>query len=123
MGISVKQLLSIGFVAALAVLFTAMPEVALAQTSSVVGSNALNFLDQGLIRGNWGTIIGLVIALFGLYVWLIRQETWGVVVIIGGVLVTFFPGVFDTLDEGLRAVVNEFDSTTTVSQGTNAQTN
>ena len=87
-----------------------------------VGGSTLEFLDQGLIRGNWGTIIGLLIALFGLYMWLVKQETWGIMVIVGGVMVTFFPGIFDTLDSGLRTVFGEFDSTTTIGAGTDAQT-
>lgn len=110
MRISGTGLLSFGFMVAVAALFTALPEVAMAQgtQASGVGSQA----GEGLIRafddiasGNIGLFVGILVAAFGLYVWLIRQESWGVIMIIAGVIITAFPGIFEALSDGTNSIL------------------
>ena len=86
----------------LAVAFSLTPELAMAQG---VGGTLKTDITN-MITGNIGTVVGLVIALFGLYMWLVQQATWGLMVILGGVCVTIFPGIF----AGLQATVDSLDS-------------
>lgn len=52
---------------------------------------------QGMITGNVGFFIGLGITVLGIWTWVIRQQTGaGVVMIIGGVLITLAPGLFNS---------------------------
>lgn len=89
------------FVAFAAMVLTMLPEVALAQEEA--GEELLETV-VGLVSGSMGTLIGLGIALFGLYMWLIQQASWGIMVMIGGVALTAFPGIFDWMREGLNDV-------------------
>lgn len=85
--------------ALLAVVLTMAPDVASATNAVDAGEDLLtNAL--GLISGSMGTLIGLGIALFGLYMWLIQQSSWGIMVMIGGVAVTAFPGIFEWMRSG-----------------------
>ena len=68
--------------------------------SSVAGQSLLLDLS-GLVKGSVGTTVGLLISLYGFYRWIIDQETWGIVMILGGAIFTAFPGVFDSLHDGV----------------------
>lgn len=90
--------------ALLAVVLTMAPESAMAAgvgdtTSQGAGAELLDS-TLGLITGSLGTLIGLGIALFGLYMWLIQQSSWGIMVMIGGVAITAFPGIFEWMRTG-----------------------
>lgn len=64
----------------------------------------------GNLSGTAGTTVGLLISLVGLYMWIWNQVSWGIVVAIGGALITAFPGIFSNLTEGAKVA---FKSTTT----------
>lgn len=87
----------------LAVALVMMPESAMAQsidTDSTAAGEELLDTVLGLVTGSMGTLIGLGIALFGLYMWLIQQSSWGIMVMIGGVALTAFPGIFEWMRSG-----------------------
>lgn len=84
-----------GFVA---VALTVAPEFAMADA----GATLLGDLNTAL-GGSLGTIAGLIIAVLGLYMWLVQQASWGIVMIIGGVLITVFPQLFDSIKGGVDA--------------------
>ncbi len=75
-----------------AVVATMAPGVALADPNA--GADLLGDLNN-VLEGNIGIIIGLSVALLGLWVWLMEQNGWGIVMIVGGVLITAFPSLFD----------------------------
>lgn len=90
------------FVAFAAMILTMLPEAAMAQSagSSTAAGDQLLDTVLGLVTGSMGTLIGLGIALFGLYMWLIQQASWGIMVMIGGVALTAFPGIFEWMRDG-----------------------
>lgn len=98
--ISTKNFSMMMFAGLVAVLFTVMPDMAHA---AATGDNAVSDISA-LITGNIGTLIGLGIALLGLYTWLVQQSSWGIVMIIGGVAVTAFPGLFNSMQGGFAAL-------------------
>jgi hypothetical protein len=72
------------------------------------GTNLVNTL-QGIITGQIGLFIGLAIVVLGLWTWIIKQETGaGITMIIGGVLITLAPGIFNGVQEFAAGVVGEF---------------
>ncbi len=93
------------FVALATLVLTMVPEFALAQTGSGSASEAggefVNNIME-MLQGSIGTLVGLGIALFGLYMWLIQQSSWGIMVMIGGVALTAFPGIFDWMRAGFE---------------------
>ncbi len=100
------------FAGLVAVLFTLMPEMANAAT----GDDALGDI-RDVIAGNVGTLIGLGIALLGLYTWLVQQSSWGVIMIVGGVAITAFPGIFSGMQDGFAtmfAATGATDDTTEI---------
>lgn len=84
--------------ALLAVVLTMAPESAMA--TSVNAGEELQTSIFNMLTGSLGTLIGLGIALFGLYMWLIQQSSWGIMVMIGGVALTAFPGIFEWMRGG-----------------------
>ena len=84
--------------------FTMLAPEAVAQSTDLGGNFAETLMKT--LRGNGGIFIGVAIALLGLYTWLMKQNTWGVVMIIGGVAFTAFPGLFDGVAEGLNTVAS-----------------
>ena len=78
----------------------AVPDV-MAQQSSNVGST---FLDDvtGIISGNLGTLLGLGISLFGLWMWLVQQSSWGLIILIAGAALTAFPGIYGSISSGFQ---------------------
>lgn len=100
---------SIKFLGLVAVLAVMAAEPALAQDATNAGESITTELVD-LVQGNIGTAIGLAIALFGLWTWIVKQTTWGIVMIIGGVILTAFPGIFDNLREGVASTFQDVES-------------
>ena len=80
----------------------ALPSLGMAQP----GSSVLNdFVDS--LQGGYGTAAGLGVALFGLYMWIIKQASWGIIVIIGGVILTSSPSFYTAISGGLGNVLDD----------------
>jgi type IV secretory pathway VirB2 component (pilin) len=72
------------------------------------GNQALQTL-QGTITGNIGFLIGLAIAFFGVWTWIVNQNTGaGILMIIGGVLITMVPQIFTGAQSLVSGVVGQF---------------
>jgi type IV secretory pathway VirB2 component (pilin) len=87
-------------VAAIALLAILVANPAFAATgggdASQVGSDFFDSL-QGMITGNIGFFIGLLVTVLGIWTWVIKQQTGaGVTMILGGVLITLAPGLFNS---------------------------
>lgn len=66
---------------------------------------------EGAVTGNIGLVIGLVLAILGLWTWIVKQETAaGIVMIIGGVLITVAPGIFDTARDIIGPIIGTADA-------------
>lgn len=62
---------------------------------------------QGMITGNVGFFIGLAVTVLGIWTWVIKQQTGaGVIMIIGGVLITLAPGLFNSAREFTASVIS-----------------
>ncbi len=99
-----KKLMTMAFFIALVGLVFMAPEAAAADASSAkgVGGDLTSSLVN-VVQGNLGLFAGIALALFGLYTWLVAQNTGtGIIMIIGGVIVTAFPGIFAGLAEGAQ---------------------
>lgn len=81
------------------------PDVALAADADNVGEGLFGSV-QSMIQGNLGVLAGLLISLFGLWMWLVQQSSWGLIIVIAGAALTAFPGIYGSLSEGLQ---NAFD--------------
>ncbi|RYG60785.1 MAG: hypothetical protein EON60_05900 [Alphaproteobacteria bacterium] len=92
-----KRNLMLG-VAAVAAMSLALTAPAFAQTSgSELGSSFFESLT-GAITGNIGFFLGLLLAVWGIWVWVVQQKTGaGVMMIIGGVLITLTPSLFTSI--------------------------
>jgi peptidoglycan/LPS O-acetylase OafA/YrhL len=75
--------------------------VALTALLVAVGAEAhaqqtLYDVTRDLVTGNLGFFIGLILAVWGIWTWVVKQETTaGILMIIGGVLITVAPGVMN----------------------------
>ena len=103
-----KKVLGFALVAGLLALIA--PE-ALAQSGGTltdatqnVGQSALGGVSS-LLSGNIALVIGLCLGVFGLWTWLVKQETWGIILILGGVVLTAFPGIFDSITTGSTNII------------------
>ena len=83
-----------------AAVLTLMPDLAFADVQGTAGSTLKNDLI-GMLKGQLGTLVGLGISLLGLYMWIVKQETWGIMVVLGGALITAFPSAFDSISSGV----------------------
>lgn len=94
-----KNMMTFGLFALLAVIFTMAPDVALAQTAPGVDDKGASFLNAfaGGMESNFGLMVGLILAALGLWRWLMSQDSWGVMMIVGGIVITAFPGIFEGL--------------------------
>jgi type IV secretory pathway VirB2 component (pilin) len=102
--------------AAVLVMLGFMTDPALAQ-AGVAGGNLKTTLEQ-VITGNIGLFIGLAIVILGLWTWIIKQETGaGITMIIGGVLITLAPGIFNGVREFMGGVVQGFGGSATTVTG------
>lgn len=91
-----KNILTLAVVGTAAML---LPADALANDAADSGGSLLN-AAAGLMESNYGLFVGLIIAALGLWRWLMSQDTWGVMLIIGGIVITAFPGIFEGLYKG-----------------------
>ncbi len=107
----------------LAVTFALLPDIAMAQvggggTTSNVGNNLFNDV-QSLIRGNIGVLVGLLISLFGLWMWLVQQSSFGLVIVIAGAAVTAFPGIYAGISQGINNAFTDIDSNASAARNPN----
>ena len=83
-----------------------LPEAALAADGTGVGSEL--FTDvQDLIRGNLGVVVGLGLSLFGLWMWLVQQATWGLLLVVGGAALTAFPGIYGAISSNVKTAFSD----------------
>jgi type IV secretory pathway VirB2 component (pilin) len=86
---------------------SAMGSLGFADTTNA-GRGLLDSLTQ-LITGQLGLFIGLFIVILGLWTWIIKQETGaGITMIIGGVLITLAPGIFNGARSFAENAINTF---------------
>jgi TrbC/VIRB2 pilin len=111
MNVSVTRQAFFAFAAVLVMLgFLADPASAQGINSQIgnAGGNLLSTL-QSAITGNIGLFIGLAIVVLGLWTWIIKQETGaGITMIIGGVLITLAPGMFNGVRDFMGNVMQGF---------------
>jgi hypothetical protein len=68
---------------------------------------------ESVITGQIGLFIGLAIVVLGLWTWIIKQETGaGITMILGGVLITLAPGMFNGVRQFMGGVVGAFGGNT-----------
>ncbi len=92
-----KNILTVAFVLFAAALFTMVPEMAHAAGESLLTD------VQNLLTGSLGTVVGLGISLFGLWVWLAQQSSWGILILIAGAAITAFPGLYKGMTDGFKS--------------------
>jgi len=93
-----KNILTVAFVLFAAALFAMVPDVAHAEA----GTSLLTDV-QNLLTGSLGTVVGLGISLFGLWVWLAQQSSWGILILIAGAAITAFPGLYKGMTDGFKS--------------------
>ncbi len=90
-----KRNLMLGIAAAAVLTLTA--QAGIAQDGGQVGASFFGSL-QTMIVGNIGFFLGLLLAVWGIWVWVVQQKTGaGVMMIIGGVLITLTPSLFNSV--------------------------
>lgn len=94
-----KNFLTALFVLAATAVFALAPDVAHANGA---GQSLLADIT-GLLTGSMGTVVGLGISLFGLWVWLAQQSSWGLLIVIAGAAITAFPGLYKGMTDGFKA--------------------
>ena len=99
-----KKLFTFALFGFVAVALTLVPEMAHA-----AGGDGTAFLKDitDALAGTYGTIFGLLLALMGLYMWLVQQASWGIVLIIGGVVFTVFPSIFTNIKSGITTTFDK----------------
>ncbi len=106
-----RKFVTFGLAGAAAAVALLSPELALAQSGNASGAGESGLAAfQDLFLGNVGLMVGLAIAAFGLWKWLMDQTSWGIILIIGGVLITAFPGLFGSAQKFVRDVTPFADS-------------
>lgn len=111
-----KRTLMFG-IAAVAIMTLVLVDPTFAQATEA-GGRAKTTLEN-VLTGNIGLLLGLGITVLGLWTWIIGQKTGpGIVMIIGGVLLTLAPGLFNGTRNMLGNVVQQFGGDTqTVTAG------
>jgi hypothetical protein len=88
------------------------------QGAGEAGSTALGTLSNA-ITGNLGLLLGLGITILGLWTWIIGQKTGaGITMILGGVLLTLAPGLFNGARNMIGGVVDQFSGGNTATVDT-----
>ena len=104
------------FMAILALVAAYAPELAFANGQGATnpanhsGSGAGSSLRsdiEAVFTGDIGFLVGLGISVFGLYMWLIKQASWGLVMLIAGGLITVFPSLFSSIESGSQSAFSE----------------
>ena len=91
-----------------ATLMLVMAQSGIAQDAAGAGSTALGTLQEA-ITGNIGLILGLGITVMGLWTWIVGQKTGaGLTMVVGGVLITLAPGLFNGARTMMGGVINQF---------------
>lgn len=60
----------------------------------------------GVLSGNLGLLVGLIAGVFGMYIWLVEQRSWGLVMIILGATFTAFPSLFEAMYNGVNPIIS-----------------
>lgn len=100
----------------IAAVLSVAPELAMAAaenssgdfTASTTFGKLSTFVKDEFFSGKGiGFMAGLAVSLYGLYLWLIKQETtWGLTAVVGGVVVTALGGIYvDGLQSGTLSVL------------------
>lgn len=85
-------------------LTTASP--AFAQGIGDAGGKFLTTINH-VLTGNIMLAVGLIVAVLGLWMWLVKQETSaGIMMIIGGVILTAAPAIFNATSTVVNPVVD-----------------
>ena len=96
-----SKLWMFSLVALVAAVAMIAPDAAFAQNGGGNVGQGLFSDIQGLIQGNLGVLAGLLISLFGLWMWLVQQSSWGLIIVIAGAALTAFPGIYAGISEGI----------------------
>mgnify|MGYP003394739341 CR=1 FL=1 len=87
-----KALLSVAFIAGFVLLGT---DAYAAADATMVGNPLLQLVEKSMTN-SLGLFLGLCLAVFGIWTWVVKQETLaGLLMIVGGVLITVSPGVLN----------------------------
>jgi len=97
------------FVGVFTLVATLTPEAAFAQGQAASVGQSLFTDIQTLIRGNLGVLAGLLISLFGLWMWLVQQSSWGLLIVIAGAALTAFPGIYSGISQGISNAFSDID--------------
>lgn len=103
-------------VMALAALVLMSPDVFAAGTDAATAGDNFKQTLEKLSTGNLGLFIGLGVTILGLWTWIVGQKTGpGLIMVIGGVLLTVAPGVFngarDIVDNAVSGISNSNNTT------------
>lgn len=112
MTFNTKALLSLALVAT----FVMVGGDAFAAATGGAGGAGAGLLDsiEKAITGNIGLIIGLCLAVLGIWTWVVKQETAaGIMLIVGGILITITPGVFNSVRSFIDPFVKSVGTTNT----------
>jgi hypothetical protein len=89
----------------------ALAKDAAAAGGSTVGQGVLDTF-YAVVVGNIGLMLGMALALFGLYEWLVAQNTAvGLGMIVVGVCIAFVPNVFTGFQKLVGSMINTFGGT------------
>ncbi|MBI1308527.1 MAG: hypothetical protein GC129_01535 [Proteobacteria bacterium] len=103
--------------AAAMLMLAAVVEPSFAAGNAADAGNTILGTLQDSITGSIGFFIGLAITILGLWTWIVKQETGaGIVMIIGGVLITLVPGIFNGMHDLASGVLTQFGGSTTTVQ-------
>jgi hypothetical protein len=91
-------------------LFFMLPTIAVAQQKA---GQAETSILSSILSGNLGLFIGLIAGASGVYIWLIRRESWGLILLILGVLFTAFPELFESLYNSVNPLITTTGGTRT----------
>ncbi|PIZ30671.1 MAG: hypothetical protein COY40_04140 [Alphaproteobacteria bacterium CG_4_10_14_0_8_um_filter_53_9] len=79
--------------------------------ANTAGQKLLATLNN-VLTGDLMLFVGLGVAVLGLWAWLIKQETMaGILMIIGGVVLTAAPAIFNGMSTVVTPVVDELGAT------------
>lgn len=93
---------------------------AFAEGAAASGSGTLYTTARDLVVGNLGLFLGLLLAVWGIWTWVVKQETMaGILMIAGGVLITIAPGVMNFMSSIVNPIVDLGSSSRTDVQGAN----
>ncbi|MFZ2586556.1 MAG: hypothetical protein WAZ18_00300 [Alphaproteobacteria bacterium] len=111
MKLSSNALLTVALVAVLVLVGTDVH----AQTTGVLYTKT-----RDLVTGNIGFFIGLLLAVWGIWTWVVKQETMaGIFMIVGGVLITISPGVLNFMSSIVNPVAKLGATSLTEVKGSN----